>query len=121
MTQVRFYFDDDSSDGDVVRARRKSGIDATTSLGAGMEGKLGAEHLAHATSESRVVVTANTSDFAQLHVEWLREGRSHAGILIVHQQRYSVGEKSGRLERFALERSAERMHDWIECLSAFSS
>ena len=41
------------------------------------------EVLAMAAAEQRVVLTANVPDFLRLDREWRREGRSHAGILLV--------------------------------------
>jgi hypothetical protein len=52
-----------------------------------------------ADSQSRVRVSANARDFASLHREWLERGRSHAGILIIPQQRYSTGEIIRRILR----------------------
>lgn len=36
-----------------------------------------------AFAESRVLVTANVSDFEPLLKEWAEEGRSHAGVVLV--------------------------------------
>lgn len=36
-----------------------------------------------ASAESRVLVTANVSDFEPLLKEWAEEGRSHAGVILV--------------------------------------
>jgi hypothetical protein len=44
-------------------------------------------------------VSANARDFASLHREWLERGRSHFGILIIPQQRYSTGEIVRRILR----------------------
>jgi hypothetical protein len=46
-----------------------------------------------------VAVSANARDFASLHREWLEGGRSHFGILIIPQQRYSTGEIVRRILR----------------------
>ena len=57
-----------------------------------------------ATAQGRVLVTANARDFASLHREWLMQGRSHAGLLVVPQQRYSTGEILRRMLRLASSR-----------------
>jgi len=36
-----------------------------------------------ASAEGRVLVTANVSDFEPLLSEWAKEGRSHAGVILV--------------------------------------
>jgi hypothetical protein len=120
VTKVRLYFDDDSSDGDVLRALRRASINAETTFSLGTYGRPDAAHLDIAASADRVVVTANESDFARLHREWLSAGRHHSGILNIHQQRWSVGEQIRRIRLFVQQRSAEEMLDWIEYLSHFS-
>ena len=49
-------------------------------------------HLILATASERILVSANVRDFASLHQNWLQQGRQHAGILLIPQQRYSTGE-----------------------------
>jgi hypothetical protein len=46
-------------------------------------------------------------------------GRHHAGIVLIQQGRFSVGEQMRRLVRLAAARSAEDMHDHVEFLSAW--
>ena len=49
-------------------------------------------HLILAVAQGRILVSANPRDFASLHREWLQQGQSHFGVLIIPQQRYSTGE-----------------------------
>jgi hypothetical protein len=77
------------------------------------------EHLAHAFAEGRVLYSFNVADFMSLHRACLAEGKHHAGIILAQQQRYSVGEQMRRLLRLAGTKSAERMHDSVEFLSAW--
>jgi Domain of unknown function (DUF5615) len=72
-----------------------------TSFEAGMNGQSDDSHLAFAASQGRLLVTANARNFAQLHRDWLRQGSTDAGIILVPQQRYSTGEIVRRLLRFA--------------------
>ena len=55
------------------------------------------EQLEHAASEARVLFSFNASDFQRIHTELVSEGKSHAGIILAPQQRYSVGEQVRRL------------------------
>ncbi len=55
--------------------------------------------LIFATGHARVLVTANTSDFAALHHKWQLGGKHHSGILIIPQQRFSTGEVVRRILR----------------------
>jgi hypothetical protein len=41
------------------------------------------ELLAHATSDGRLLVTANVRDFAAIHAPWSSRGRSHAGLIYI--------------------------------------
>ena len=52
-----------------------------------------------ATEQGRILVSANARDFAYLHRKWLEQGRSHCGVLIIPQQRYSTGEVVRRVLR----------------------
>lgn len=82
-----------------------------------MSGRPDAEHLIFATEAGRVLVTGNIGDFNRLHRRWMDEGRHHAGILLIKQQRWSVGEVLRRLERLLDARSADDMVDRLEWLS----
>jgi len=64
---LRFYFDEDSLDHDVVDALRRAGIDVVTALDAGMIERPDEDHFAFAMSEGRILYTANVADFARLH------------------------------------------------------
>jgi hypothetical protein len=90
-----------------------------TAHDAGMDAQPDEEHLAYATAHGRVVFTANQGDFCRLHASFLAQGVSHAGIIVVPQQRYSVGEQARRLLRLLDAHSAESMRDRVEFLSAW--
>ena len=61
-------------------------------------------HLIFASSQGRVLVSANVRDFVLLHREWLELGRPHGGVLLIQQQRYSTGEIVRRILRVASSR-----------------
>ena len=98
---LRLYFDEDSTRHRLVAALRSRAMDVTTSLDAGMNARDDEAQLIFASAQSRVVVSANARDFAALHHHWQRAGRSHSGILIIPQQRYSTGEIVRRSLRLA--------------------
>jgi hypothetical protein len=77
--------------------------------------------LAYATSEGRVICTSNVDDFARLHAAYLRTGRRHAGLVLISQQRYSVGERIRRLRHLIATLPAEQIENRVEYLSAWSS
>ena len=49
-----------------------------------------AELLRRATEAGRTVVTANLRDFVELHRAAVVSGRSHAGVILVSRQRFSL-------------------------------
>ena len=44
-----------------------------------------------------MIVTSNVEDFARLHHEWVSDGRSHAGMILIEQGRFGIGEVIRRL------------------------
>ena len=102
-----------------MRALRARQVDVLTAHEAGMAAQPDEEHLVYATAHGRVVFTANQGDFCRLHANYLARGQSHAGIIVVPQQRYSVGEQLRRLLRLMAAQSDESMQGRIEFLSAW--
>ncbi|NDJ09657.1 MAG: hypothetical protein EBY17_00480 [Acidobacteriia bacterium] len=98
---VRFYFDEDSTQHRLIAALRSQMIDVTTSLESGMNARDDESQLILASSHGRVLVTSNVCDFALLHRDFMERGRSHSGILIISQQRFSTGEIVRRILRLA--------------------
>jgi hypothetical protein len=101
---VKFYFDEDSAHNRLIAALRSHALDVVTSLDVGMNARDDESHLVLAAAQGRVLVTANASDFAALHREWLEQDRAHYGVLIIPQQRYSTGEIVRRMLRLASSR-----------------
>lgn len=116
MSAVRFYFDADSMERRLLAALRARGIDAITALDARMTGATDEEQLAFALQEGRALVSFNVADFCRIHAEAISRGDSHAGIVVVPQQRYSVGERVRRLLKLAATRTSEEMRDRLEFL-----
>jgi hypothetical protein len=54
--------------------------------------------------------------FAALHKEWLTQGVDHCGIIVLPDQRHSIGEKIRRLARLLGRCSAEEMINRMEYL-----
>ena len=108
--------DEDASEQAVVRGLRARGIDVLTTAEAGNLGSTDAEQLAFAAAENRTIYTFNVADFARLHRDYLAEGRHHAGIVVLPDQRCSVGEKIRRVARFVHSMAAEDMARRMEYL-----
>lgn len=92
-------------------------MDVTNAVDAGHAGTSDLEQLEHATADGRVLFTYNIGDFFKLHTHLLQGGKSHAGLILAPQQRYSVGEQMRRILRTSGERDAEGMRDQVEFLS----
>ena len=101
----------------IILGLRARGLDATTAQEAGMADATDEEHLEFARTQGRVLFSFNASDFIRIHTEYLSQGKSHAGIILAPQQRYSVGERIRRLLKLVAARSAEEMQDQVEFLS----
>lgn len=93
MSSVRLYVDEDASETAVVEGLRGRGFDVLTTLEAGNAGANDAEQLEFATQSDRCIYTFNVGDFARLHQTFLQQQKEHAGIVVIPEQRYSIGEK----------------------------
>jgi hypothetical protein len=95
-------------------------MDVTNAVDAGHAGTPDVVQLERATAVGRVLFTYNVGDFLALHTRLRQEGRSHAGMILAVQQRYSVGEQMRRILRMNRERSSEAMKNRAEFLSSWS-
>jgi len=116
---IQIYIDEDAMDSHLVIALRSRGVMVLTPFEADATGKLDEEQLAFATEHGCVLYTHNISDFCRLHKEWTRTGREHAGMILVPQQRFSVGEQLRRILQISAIVGADRMRSRIEFLSSW--
>ena len=119
MSLIRFYLDEDAVQHSLIAALRLRGAEVTSAQEAGLVGARDEEQLEWCCRTRRVLYTFNVGDFCALHREFLHSGRHHPGIVVAHQQRYSVGEQMRRLLRLFAAKSAEEMHDRVEFLGAW--
>ncbi len=83
---MRLYLDDDL-DGDLLIALlRRHGHEAVSPRAAGTSGIDDEKHLEYAAARGLVLMTRNAAHFIVVHERWIREGRSHAGILAVYRE-----------------------------------
>jgi hypothetical protein len=96
-------------------------VDVITALEEGMIEREDTEHLDYAGTQGRVLYTYNVADFYRLHTDFLAQGKSHAGMILAPQQRYSVGEVMRRLLKLIHTKSAAEMSNSIEFLQAWGN
>lgn len=116
MSQVRLYVDEDAEEHAVVQGLRARGIDLLTTSEAHRIGTTDAQQLAFAVERQRTLYSFNVGDFARLHEDRLERGDSHFGIVVMPDQRCSIGEKIRRLAAFASRLTAEEMVGRMEFL-----
>lgn len=88
---IGLYIDEDAMASTVVAGLRRAGIDVLTAEEAGNRGIADEAHLTFATSRNRALYSFNRRDFARIHAEWLRAGKSHSGIVLLTDRRASIG------------------------------
>jgi predicted nuclease of predicted toxin-antitoxin system len=82
----------------LVLLLKEFGIEAIHTLDVGNQGQTDEFQLQYAANRNYILVTHNRKDFRQLHNHWLREGKSHSGILVM---RYNEPEQlADRIKRF---------------------
>jgi hypothetical protein len=116
MSEVRVYADEDAGETAVVRGLRARGMDILTTIEAQKCGATDQDQLAFAVQQGRSIYTFNVRDFDRLHRACLSRGDSHAGIIVLPDQRCSIGEKVRRLARLISGTTAEKMVNRIEYL-----
>jgi hypothetical protein len=112
--KIRLYLDEDSMAEALVSALRDRGVDVTTANQENMVNRDDPDHLDHATALGRVLYSFNIGDYCQIHTEYLSVGKSHAGIILASQKRFSIGEQMRRLLRIAAKLSDDEMKNNLE-------
>ena len=117
MSQIRLYVDEDSSDTALVLSLQNRGVDVLTVRDVNRQGYTDEEQLIWASSQSRVLYSSNVRDFYRLHTSFLTQEQTHSGMILVQQQRYSIGELMRGILRLMATKSAEDMENQVEFLS----
>jgi hypothetical protein len=83
----------------LAEALRNSGFDVLTAHEAGNRARPDSFQLDYASRLGRAIYTQNIRDYAALHEQHMRAGRSHAGVILLSNQRLSIGEQVRALQR----------------------
>ncbi|MBC6420557.1 MAG: DUF5615 family PIN-like protein [Hormoscilla sp. SP12CHS1] len=113
--------DEDLTSRSLRLALQNRGVDVITTLNVNRLKYPDEEQLRWATEQGRVLYSSNIRDFYRLHTTFLLEGWEHSGIILVQQQRYSIGVLMRAILTLIARRSAAEMvnqvvfiRDWIE-------
>ncbi len=109
MSRIRWYLDEDAMERGLVRGLQARGIDVLTAYDAGMAGREDRKQLECASELGRVVFTFNVDDFCRLHAEYQASGQEHAGVVVAHRRRFTLGQQVHGLARLSSEVPAEEM------------
>lgn len=115
--RMPLYFDEDASARAVAHNLRLRGVDVTIAVDEGRAGLPDPAQLEYAAQQGRVICTCNIRDFVPLHKDYLAQGKAHAGIILLHQQRFSIGQQVLRFLHLLDAKTAEELRNSIEYLS----
>ncbi|MCC7366319.1 MAG: DUF5615 family PIN-like protein [Dehalococcoidia bacterium] len=115
--RARLYFDENFALGALITAIVQAGVDCVRAVDCDTEEWPDEAQLGFAAERGLVVVTADRADFLRIHSRWIGSGRSHAGIIIITQGRYSIGELIRRMLRLLDAVPAKEFADRVEFLS----
>lgn len=113
---IRLYLDEDVHKR-VAAALRLRRFDTTSAHEVGHWGLSDETQLTYAAAEGHVLFTYNTSDYLRIHLDWLKLGQEHAGIIVSDQ--IPIGETIRRLLNLLNQVTADEMCNEIRWLQAF--
>ena len=119
MTAIRLYLDEDSLAASLLHALRVRGVDVRTASEDGMRGRDDEAQLRWATQQARTLYSYNVRDFFRLHTAFLTRGEAPAGLVLVQQRRYAIGDQVHGLLRLSAATPAEGMVQRVEFLGAW--
>jgi len=114
MTSIALYLDEHIQIS-LAEALRSRGINVLTTQEAHNTGLEDSQQLAFATDKNRVLLSYNRRHFAQIHHQWMRIQKPHAGIVVSDQ--IPIGIVLRRLMKLYFSLGSEEMVNRLEYLS----
>ncbi len=114
MARLKIYTDE-NVDVRVAEGLMRRSITAFSAIERGMIGITDREHFEYAL-KMRVVIFTHDHNFIEMAKEFVKDGKSHSGVIYVDINKLSVGECIRRLALYAEIFSAEDMENQIEFL-----
>lgn len=118
MATIKIYLDEDVHPF-IAHAVRLRGYEALTTVEAGQRTAGDSDQIDFATSKGMALLTYNSRDFPRIHSDFVRSGRTHAGIIVATQDDPRRNVRA--LLKLLAVRSAEDIRDilvylnnWIE-------
>lgn len=111
--------DEDSTARSLALTLKSRGVNVITALEVNRLRYGDEEQLVWATSQGYTLYSSNIRDFYYLHTNFLEQKRDHAGIILVQQQKYSLGEITRGLLQLIATKSAEEMINQVEFISGW--
>ena len=84
---LSLYLDDCADDGTLAALLHRAGYNVHTPRAAGTSGVSDEEHLDHAARQGYILLTKDPDDFVDLHNHWQALHRTHAGILLIYEEK----------------------------------
>jgi len=84
---LSIYLDDCVDDDHLIAALQKEGFKVVSPRRVGTMGWSDKAHLEFCAQQGFVILTANADDFHDLHEEWQKQGKRHAGIVAICREK----------------------------------
>lgn len=115
---IKLYLDEDVHE-DIAMALRLRGYDIKTTKEAGNKGISDIEQLIYAAKKDRVIISFNIADFNKLHLEFIKKGIEHSGIILSKQLPVGIIVKAllkllSKIENERLRNNIIWLSNWIE-------
>ncbi|ADZ31542.1 DUF5615 family PIN-like protein [Planktothrix phage PaV-LD] len=119
MSRIRLYLDEDTIKAALIQALRSADLDVVTVADVNRLGYSDEDQLFWAIEQGRIIYSFNIGDFCHLHRDFMVQEISHAGIILVPQQKYSIGQQVQGLLKLVSQYSAEDMINQLLFLSYY--
>jgi len=119
VSRIRLYLDEDTIKTALIQALRSADLDVVTVADVNRLGYSDEDQLLWAIEQGRIIYSFNIGDFCHLHRDFMVQEISHAGIILVPQQQYSIGQQLQGLLKLISQYSAEDMINQLLFLSYY--
>lgn len=119
MSRICLYLDEDTIRSALVKALQNANLDVVTVADAVMLGASDEKQLIWSTEHKRVIYSFNIGDFCKLHRDYMVRGKTHTGIILAQQRKYSIGQQLKGLLKLVAALSAEEMVNKLVFLNSY--